>query len=229
MKKDLQDRAVSNEREYFDERIAKGKIDLTPVINWIRPPFQADHSSDHFGGFSTGKFKTTSRTDYSLRGIIITLIITSTPDNLPIRCPPPDQLPKRLSRPDLRPTMPPPLQRTINVPPSDVFTTFRIRLQLPPPRNLGNPLRSPRKHKIHSRITFSSRPNRSSRNPACKPICFSSNSKSRHRRPKLDRPKHRRDRWEIVCTSRKALSGIFCKTFTKSTRDLCPTDTVEDM
>lgn len=53
MKKDLQDRAVTNEREYFEERIAKGKINLTPVINWIGPSIQADPSSDHFRAFAT--------------------------------------------------------------------------------------------------------------------------------------------------------------------------------
>jgi hypothetical protein len=54
MKKDLQDRAVLNEREYFDERIAKGKIELGPVIDWIKPSFLADPSLGHFTMFSKG-------------------------------------------------------------------------------------------------------------------------------------------------------------------------------
>ena len=55
MKKDLQDRAVPNEREYFDDRLAKGKLNLTPVIDWIKPSFQGDSSSfDPFTSFSKG-------------------------------------------------------------------------------------------------------------------------------------------------------------------------------
>jgi len=52
MKKDLQDRAVANEREYFEERIAKGKIDLDPVIDWIKPALLADLPLSHFTRFS---------------------------------------------------------------------------------------------------------------------------------------------------------------------------------
>jgi hypothetical protein len=51
MKKDLQDRAITNEREYFDDRIAKGKIDLATVINWIEPYMEAD-SNQPFSAFS---------------------------------------------------------------------------------------------------------------------------------------------------------------------------------
>jgi hypothetical protein len=54
MKKDLQDRAVSNERDYFDERIMKGKIDLTQVIDWLKPSFQASLPSQSFTAFSKG-------------------------------------------------------------------------------------------------------------------------------------------------------------------------------
>ena len=54
MKKDLQDRAVANEREYFEERIAKGKIDLDPVIDWIKPALLADLPLSHFTRFSKG-------------------------------------------------------------------------------------------------------------------------------------------------------------------------------
>jgi hypothetical protein len=56
MKKDLQDRAVANEREYFDDRILKRKIDLNPVMQWIKPSFQADLSLNHFTAFSKGTF-----------------------------------------------------------------------------------------------------------------------------------------------------------------------------
>jgi hypothetical protein len=56
MKKDLQDRAVSNEREYFNDRIAKGKIDLTPVIEWIKPSFEANPPLNPFTSFSKGLF-----------------------------------------------------------------------------------------------------------------------------------------------------------------------------
>ena len=52
MKKELQDRAVSNEREYFEERIAKGKINLAPVIDWITPYVKTEASSKHFTAFS---------------------------------------------------------------------------------------------------------------------------------------------------------------------------------
>jgi T-complex protein 11 len=52
MKKDLQERAVANERKYFDERIVKGKVDLKPVIDWIKPLFQAEPSLNHFTTFS---------------------------------------------------------------------------------------------------------------------------------------------------------------------------------
>jgi len=48
MKKDLQDRAVVNEREYFDDRISKGKIDLAPVIDWLRPSFENGSSFSAF-------------------------------------------------------------------------------------------------------------------------------------------------------------------------------------
>ena len=48
MKKDLQDGAVSNEREYFDDRIAKGKIDIAPVIDWLKPSFEDDSSFSAF-------------------------------------------------------------------------------------------------------------------------------------------------------------------------------------
>ncbi len=48
MKKDLQDRAVSNEREYFDDRIAKGKIDIAPVIDWLKPSFEDGSSFSAF-------------------------------------------------------------------------------------------------------------------------------------------------------------------------------------
>lgn len=54
MKKDLQDRAVLNERAYFEDRMAKGKIDLSPVIDWIKPSFQIDPSLNHFTRFSKG-------------------------------------------------------------------------------------------------------------------------------------------------------------------------------
>ena len=54
MKKDLQDRAVSNEQEYFNGRIANGKIDPTPVIEWIKPSFEAAPSLAPFNSFSKG-------------------------------------------------------------------------------------------------------------------------------------------------------------------------------
>ena len=54
MKKDLQDRAVSNEREYFDDRIMKGKIDLTPVLDWLKPSFQQSSQPQAFTAFSKG-------------------------------------------------------------------------------------------------------------------------------------------------------------------------------
>ena len=54
MKKDLQDRAVTNEREYFEDRILKRKLDLKPVIDWITPSFQADPSLNPFSSFSQG-------------------------------------------------------------------------------------------------------------------------------------------------------------------------------
>ena len=53
MKKDLQDRAISNEREYFEDRITRGKIDLTTVINWIEP-FVEQNPSQPFSAFSKG-------------------------------------------------------------------------------------------------------------------------------------------------------------------------------
>ena len=56
MTKDLQDRAVSNEREYFDNCIAKGNIDITSVIKWIKPSFQDDPSLSPFISFSKGIF-----------------------------------------------------------------------------------------------------------------------------------------------------------------------------
>jgi len=54
MKKDLQERAVSNEREYFEDRVSKHKIDLSPVIQWIKPVLQDDASHNHFKAFSNG-------------------------------------------------------------------------------------------------------------------------------------------------------------------------------
>jgi T-complex protein 11 len=53
LKKDLQDRAVSNELEYFEDRIAKGKIDLTAVINWMEPYIE-ENSAQPFTAFSKG-------------------------------------------------------------------------------------------------------------------------------------------------------------------------------
>jgi hypothetical protein len=55
MKKELQDRAVSNERDYFDDRVAKGKINLAAVIDWIKPPFQ--NQSNPFTAFSQGNIR----------------------------------------------------------------------------------------------------------------------------------------------------------------------------
>jgi len=52
MKKELQDRAVSNEREYFEERIAKGKMSLAPIVSWIKPYIENEPSSQHFAAFS---------------------------------------------------------------------------------------------------------------------------------------------------------------------------------
>lgn len=52
MKKDLQDRAVSNERDYFDDRIAKGKVAIKPVLEWINPALQADPTLNPFTNFS---------------------------------------------------------------------------------------------------------------------------------------------------------------------------------
>jgi len=52
MKKDLQDRAVSNERDYFEERIAKGKVEMKPVFDWIRPALRAEPSLNPFTNFS---------------------------------------------------------------------------------------------------------------------------------------------------------------------------------
>jgi hypothetical protein len=56
MKKDLQDRAVQNERDYFDDRVSKGKIDLAPVINWIKPPLEVEPTLNPFTTFSRGIF-----------------------------------------------------------------------------------------------------------------------------------------------------------------------------
>jgi len=50
MKKELQDRAISNEREYFGERVAKGKLDLSSVLGWIKPFLQ--NKSNAFLGYT---------------------------------------------------------------------------------------------------------------------------------------------------------------------------------
>jgi len=52
MKKELQDRAVANEREYFEERISRGKFNINQAINWVKPSLQSENSSNHFGAFS---------------------------------------------------------------------------------------------------------------------------------------------------------------------------------
>ena len=54
MKKELQDRAISNEREYFEDRVAKGKLDLSSVLEWIKPFLQT--KSNAFVGFTKGAF-----------------------------------------------------------------------------------------------------------------------------------------------------------------------------
>ena len=52
MKKELQDRAISNEREYFEERISKRKLDLSTALSWIQPSLQNEPASNHFATFS---------------------------------------------------------------------------------------------------------------------------------------------------------------------------------
>lgn len=85
MKKDLQDRAVLNEREYFDDRIAKSKVDLVPVIDWIKPSFRADPSLNPFTAFSKGML---SRCFFniSIRQLIIALMLNSVPLDISLRC-----------------------------------------------------------------------------------------------------------------------------------------------
>jgi T-complex protein 11 len=109
MKKELQDRAVSNEREYFEERVAKRKFDLALVIDWIKPALQADPSTHHFTAFSKGTFLIARVLIISLRKFIITLNISSNSVYLPLRYPSVDQLPKGLSRFNSCPVMSPSL------------------------------------------------------------------------------------------------------------------------
>jgi hypothetical protein len=82
LKKDLQDRAVSNEREYFEDRIAKGKIDLTAVINWMEPYIE-ENSTQPFTAFSKGTPQPTFSNN-SVCGPSITLVINAIPSNIPI-------------------------------------------------------------------------------------------------------------------------------------------------
>lgn len=54
MTKDLQDRAVSNEQEYFSNLIRKGRFDLKPAIDWIKLSFQSNSSLHPFTSFLQG-------------------------------------------------------------------------------------------------------------------------------------------------------------------------------
>jgi hypothetical protein len=84
MKKELQERAVSNEREYFEDRILKRKLDLKLVIDWITPSFQADPSLNPFTSFSQGIFSP-YYSNISICKLVIAVIVRSIPINIPFR------------------------------------------------------------------------------------------------------------------------------------------------
>lgn len=95
MKKDLQDRAIANEREYFEDRVSKNKIDLSNVIQWIKPSFEADTSLNHFTAFSKGTFPVPPKLISSVCELIIPLIVHGFPLDIPLRRPSLEQLPER--------------------------------------------------------------------------------------------------------------------------------------
>jgi T-complex protein 11 len=78
MKGELQERAVANEREYFQDRIAKRKLDLNEVIDWIKPSFESD-STNRFASFSNGTFSFNS----TLIIAFVNLLIPSAEISLP--------------------------------------------------------------------------------------------------------------------------------------------------
>ena len=114
MKKDLQDRAVSNEREYFEDRILKRKLDLKPVIDWIKPSFQADPTLNPFTSFSQGT-PSLYYSNISLHKFIIPIIINPISSNLSLRCSSTEQLPQRLPGSNLRTTLSSLVSRIRNV------------------------------------------------------------------------------------------------------------------
>ena len=82
MKKDLQDRAVTNEREYFEDRILKRKLDPKPVIDWIAPSFRADPCLNPFSSFSQG-ILLPYYSNISVHKFIIPFILNSISINIP--------------------------------------------------------------------------------------------------------------------------------------------------